>query len=567
MSSVRSASSSLGEAASLSASTSRTFPRPTSASSSGKQSNVGTKVTDHIASTTSRIRPSVARTPTGPNPEAGILPSLKPNDNTLSKVYGSVLQPKETLSTFCCAVCSTAFPPDATIYPDPMQPNSNRFMCRPCFVENGGSKGPCGTCSRPVLTLKAEGGFIHAAGKYWHKRCFNCGGCSKNIGDKPMVDLLGHPCCPDCFDTCLKRDTPKKTSIPLDVSKADSLGRNPALNKSTSSTISQETNPILDELEQRLGVKKPDPLDDLSHRLSLIGSDTRYSGSSPSTSPTHSRSRGYNGQDTDDRRSFSPTKTTPLRLQTGGSQPSTPEDTKICQLKSTSSPSPTRAALQARPPVHPLRTRTTSLQSSSTMSDLELFSSPRIPPIPDLVSDFSDTMTQSSFSDEPNSPPPGNLEDDIFNWTKKGYRTSRHEFYNPLDETILEETSSQMNTPDKTLNMSTQDTNRHTPIRTTGMSTASPLRLSTSSKPTVSPSPSDSLPNTCAKCHDNLFSVKSGGSFVTVPSDTDSAPQRYHVNCFTCYICDGVFEKGSNGQATFVKHGDHPCHTEVRVSS
>lgn len=458
-----------------------------------------------------------------------------------------------------------------------MQPNSNRFMCRPCFVENGGSKGPCGTCSRPVLTLKAEGGFIHAAGKYWHKRCFNCDGCSKNIGEKPMVDLLGQPCCPDCFDTCLKRDTPKKKAVPLDSPKTDPIGRNPALNKSTSSTKSQETHPIIDELEQRLGVKKPETnglLEDLSQRLSLVGRDhdsKRYSGSSPSTSPSLSRSRngGNSDQGGQDRRSCSPTKTTPLRLHTASSQTSTPEDTKLRLLKSTSSPSPTRATSQARPAVFPLRTRTTSLQSSSTMSDLELFSSPRIPPLPDLISDFSDTTTQSSFSDELNSPPPGTLEDDVFNWTKKGYRTSRHEFYNPLDETILEETSSQINTPNKTPSLtpdkSIQDSSKHTPIRSAGAATRSPLRQSTSSMTMGSSSSSDSTPSVCAKCDGKLFSIGSGGSFVTVPSDTGSAPQRYHVNCFTCHICEGVFEKGSNGQATFVKHGGYPCHTEVRV--
>lgn len=459
-----------------------------------------------------------------------------------------------------------------------MQPNSNRFMCRPCFVENGGSKGPCGTCSRPVLTLKAEGGFIHAAGKYWHKRCFNCGGCSKNIGDKPMVDLLGNPCCSDCFDTCLKRETPKKKAIPIDHSpRPDSIGRNPALNKSTSSTKSQEASPIIGELEQRLGLKKrksSPSLEDLSQRLSLIGRDreTQYSGSSPSTSPTLNRSRngGNSGRDGEDRRSYSPTKITPLRHRTLSNQNSTPEaieEAKLRVLKSISSPSPTRALSQPRTTIFPSRTRTTSLQSSSTLSDRDSFASPRIPPIPDLISDFSDTMTQSSFSDEPNSPPPGIVEDDVFTSLRKGYRTSRHEFYNPLDEPILEETSSQMNTPSKTPtltpNKSIQDANKHTPIK----SASSPLRHSTSGINTSSPSSSDSLPTTCAKCDGKLFAMGSAGSFVTVPSDTGGSPQRYHVNCFTCHICEGVFEKGSNGQATFVKHGGHPCHTEVSLLS
>ncbi|KAF6766330.1 hypothetical protein DFP72DRAFT_985401 [Ephemerocybe angulata] len=561
------------------------FPRPIT-STSNRQTSVGARVTDYIASTTSRPRSPLKQHVTGPNPEAGILPSLNTNDTTLSKVYGSVLQPKETLATFSCAICSSAFPPDATIYPDPLQPNSShRFLCRPCFVDNGGSKGPCDACSRPVLTLKAEGGFIHAANKYWHKRCFNCAGCEKNIGDSPMVDLVGQPCCPSCFDTCLNRETPKKKKqTPVDSPKPDPLGKL----KSSQGAKSQESSPIIGELEQRLGVKKREgspALEELTQRLSHIGRDinSRYSlGDSPSSSPTLNRSQNGRGgrRDDDDklsRRSLSssPTKVSPLRTRATGSPipaAEAVEEMKKRLLKGPPSSSPGRSSPFSSTQASSSRDRVLSLQSSSSTSDYGSFS-PRIPPTPDLISDYSDTMTQSSFS-EPGSPPRG-VEDDIFNskGTVKGYgsRQPRHEYFNPLDEPIIEETHSQLNTPTKTPtrtpNRSAQDpNNNHTPLKGNSMATSSPLRLSTSTRALRetkdSPSPSEASQSNCARCDGKLFTMGSGGSFITVPSGKTGLPERYHVRCFTCHICDGIFEKASNGQATFVQHAGRACHPE-----
>lgn len=175
-------------------------------------------------------------------------------------MYGSVLQPKETLDSFHCALCSTPFPPDATVYPDPstlsltgvvLTPGNNtRFLCRPCFVDNGGSKGDCPACRRPVLILKAEGGFVENSGRVWHKKCFLCDGCDKDIGDTPMVDLLGKPCCADCFDTCLTRstrNTPQKSGRKDDSSLSN-------LGGTRRGEREREGSPALEELEQRLGI-------------------------------------------------------------------------------------------------------------------------------------------------------------------------------------------------------------------------------------------------------------------------------------------------------------------------
>ena len=236
--------------------TTRRFPRPNS-TSSGFSPALNSRVSSHIILTTTQSsRPSspLKFSTTISDPESDILPSFLPHEPTLSKVYGSVLQPTETLTLHSCAICSAVFPPDATIYPNPSASDSNSFLCRPCFTENGGSKGICPSCSRPVLTLKSDGGFIHSAGKYWHKQCFNCTGCLKNIGESPLVDLLGRPSCTECFDNCLNRDptTPKKAR---NSSNNDSpIPSNPGGLSVSYGRKSRENSPALEELEQRLGI-------------------------------------------------------------------------------------------------------------------------------------------------------------------------------------------------------------------------------------------------------------------------------------------------------------------------
>lgn len=216
----------------------------------------------------------------------------------LAKVYGSVLQSKESLDSYHCALCSTVFPPDATIYPDPSTLSStgesltggigNRFLCRPCFIINGGSKGDCPGCFRPVLIIKAEGGFVEAAGSVWHRKCFNCDGCLKNIGDHPMVDLLGRPSCADCFETCLKRP-PRDGSTPATPSgKADPKSNIGGMKRNNNQ--SREGSPTLQELEQRLGIirsRESTPArDDIVGRLNM---DT-YRDAQDSPVPTRHRS-------------------------------------------------------------------------------------------------------------------------------------------------------------------------------------------------------------------------------------------------------------------------------------
>ncbi|KAI8995507.1 hypothetical protein BD414DRAFT_479743 [Trametes punicea] len=260
------------------------------------------RISAHIASSTSVVRPPSplkhATTAShdddldsNANPEEGILPNLN-SGSRLAKVYGSVLQPKETLSTFVCALCSSPFPPDATIYPDPtsVRPglpiedvgSGTRFLCRPCFTANGGSKGDCPSCGKPVLILKSEGGFVENSGKVWHKRCFCCEGCFKNIGDNPMVDLLGRPSCADCFESCLKRpsgNTPRR--------RKDSQEQHSNLGGFKLDNKKREGSPALEELEMRLGIRSREATPVTEGRVRVMNGasspTTRLPTSPPST--------------------------------------------------------------------------------------------------------------------------------------------------------------------------------------------------------------------------------------------------------------------------------------------
>ena len=262
--------------------TTRRFPRP--------QSTVGTvnlssRVSTHIEkSTTSR--------PSSPLKNQYSLETLEnatdiiasPNGQVLAKAYGSILQPKESLTSFACATCLTPFEPDATIYPDPLATAGSepRFLCRSCFTANGGSKGECVACSKPVLVLKSEGGYIENSGRLWHKRCFLCGGCQKDISSQPMVDLLGKPSCADCFDTCLKRDSPRRNESP----RVDREEKKSNLGGIRSGNRSRQGSPALEELEQKLGI-----LSKSRESSPVLETPTKSSNPrpppSPLSSPTH----------------------------------------------------------------------------------------------------------------------------------------------------------------------------------------------------------------------------------------------------------------------------------------
>ncbi|KAJ6519961.1 hypothetical protein C8R45DRAFT_953397 [Mycena sanguinolenta] len=571
--------------ATSSGSPTKRFPRPLSQSAAPQ---LGNRVSAHITSTTTSSQinrpPSPLKYSSLAAPESGILPS--PHDTTLSKVYGSVLQPRDSLPVQSCAHCATPFAPtEPTIYPDPYGSTAvgpPRFFCRSCFLANGGSRGPCAACSRPVLILKSEGGFVHVGDRYWHKKCFDCAGCDKNIGNSPMVDLLGRPCCPDCFDTCLERDaTPKKPRSSMSSPRMDrSLGGNTSNSKSRS----REGSPALEELEQRLGITKTressPALEELSHRLSMIGKD------SPSRSPANASSRYSTSREGSPLVVRSRTKSdpdpsaVPPRRYERFKSPDLEERARTNSPSArygSGSPSPVRHSASPGPTeeaIEEMKRRfmkgsstspATSVTSTPPLSKPRLrssrssgrLSSPGIPPTPDLTSDFSDT-TSSAGPDSPPRDPGSGPDVDVFGSSKVyapgfGSRYTR-EFVGSLDDVIVEETRSQMGTPSHTPKSSVKEKSTPTksPIPFNSSQSKSPRGLSI-----VPPASTH-----CVKCKQALFSVEEGGRYVTVPDDVTGEPRTYHTDCFTCVACNLPFKEGATGQALFVKGPDGPSHVE-----
>ncbi|KIL70693.1 hypothetical protein M378DRAFT_183299 [Amanita muscaria Koide BX008] len=575
--------------------------------------DLSARISAHIAATTlsnSRSELPLRPSQTGPKPEAGVLPS--PCDSTLAKVYGSVLQPAESLATFSCVICNTVFPPDATIYPDPQSldaASENRFLCRPCFVNNGGSKGTCPSCSRPVLMLKSEGGFINAADKFWHKRCFNCDGCQKNIGEAPMVDLLGRPSCPDCFDTCLRRDrqrgqepsTPtKKTQHSIPIGRRN-LGGIDTTSPSVTPELGLrglEASPSLEELEQRLGIvrntREGSPsLEELSQRLDAIGKessrarrDSKHSERYKSPEPE----KPSNSLERTDVSRFPSEPSTPVRRQVnstsrGGSPAPTPdaiEEMKSRFIRSTTNSSP---SLTTSPLNHLAQSFTTTsplkLSRSPTVDRTSIGSRLPIPIVSSQTQPIANVGLESSNSSDASFSPSilktPDLIPDLANITadsppsSTGWQESKlpvnrdYEDYRGQNSigVIIEETDSQLTTP------------VHTPSKKPDRIASSPSRIPVATRSpkakvateTIDPSSmvkSNELAAStrCAKCDKLLFSVKGGGKYLTFPAEEGVESKHYHVECFRCSICEGVIKAGGKGQASYVKAKGGPCHAQ-----
>ncbi|KIY45445.1 hypothetical protein FISHEDRAFT_49364 [Fistulina hepatica ATCC 64428] len=608
------------------------FPRP---ANSVSRVVLGSRVSAHIATTTSQsARPPspLKKHITGPAPEDGILPSLSSRDSTLSKVYGSVLQLKETLAKHACAICNSPFPPDSTIYPDPTaaEGSSPRFLCRSCFTDNGGCKGQCPGCGKDVMALKSEGDYIHAVGSVWHKRCFVCNGCGINVGDSPLVDLLGRPSCSDCFDSCLNRDgTPRKRhdSVSTYSRNTTPLKNRTSISESIRSRKNSIDSPALEELEQRLGItrspssKREAPLkrggspgkreaspalEELTQRLNMIGKDSpgrgspRYSKSregspfpafgtdSPRTSidsPNGSPRRGYERFDSPGGPSLrSQTTGIPIRRQRTGSVPTEEaiEEMKKRFMNSVTS-SPASTPVKVRPSEErssgtrtPSRTRAMSKSTSPTTTDSPSTIESSVPSTPDLVSDCLASPDPAILS----SPDPTLLSslsglDSPANFAADLSGVQKGGFFDRFDESIIEESNSQLTTPTKTpqrndraATKSKADTpirrestsTRTTPVRARAMTTPS----RTSDSPSTGKDKDTNIPTHCAKCHGTLFAIKDSGRYVVVPDEDSGQSHTYHNYCLSCSVCGGSFRDvvGGRGKAVYVKAEGGPCHPE-----
>jgi hypothetical protein len=546
------------------------FPKPRGHSSSLSQP-INSRVSAHIEATTA-ARPLTQKPSLYANGSASLSSTdifRDPETMELSKVYGSVLQPKESLASFCCHLCSSTFAPDATIYPDPSASASSspggRYLCKPCFVTNGGSKGDCYTCQRPVLILKREGGFVETANRVYHKSCFNCEGCAKNIGNHPMVDLMGRPSCPDCFDTSLSRSDAPRTSIQTPTK--GNLG-------GVRTSRSREGSPALDELEQRLGI--PRTRADSAASAGMTGrgrvesfgesprpsisarSMTLDSRASPARSIQASPSRTSEDAVEEMKRRFLRTPTgspytTPTKSTTTTTSVTSPpsDNYRIPELKTRRSLASLRAASAgpngsspashdygAAPVVHaPTPERTTMTSPTSLERGLNgLNSATRrhapIPSTPDLVSDYSETATQSSGV----TTPPRMISP----------RLASSVGLSPLPSLV--DHAAKLAKPKST---GAPETRKIFHSKRSLENLRIPAPLSPESK--------------CTRCALPLFTTN-GGKFVSVPEEPSSAgtpPKVYHSDCFTCGVCNGAFAAGDQGRAVFVRTQEGPCHVEV----
>lgn len=523
---------------------------------------LASRVSEHIASATnSTSRPSSPLKSSSLSEDA-ILSApdviISPHSSELSKVYGSVLQPKETLESFHCHVCSEQFTPDATIYPHPKDTTGERYLCRSCFSQNGGSRGNCVQCARPVLLLKSEGGFVEKAGQVWHKKCFLCSGCGKNVGDNPTVDLLGRPSCAECFDTCLtRRDSPGKLKTP--ITKGDVDNTKGQLKSTSISTPpkARKGSSTIEELEQVLGIRRTQSSLDTSHDRT-VPPDVA-SAPLPGASPLSSSSSPIFGDSLKRPTPTSePDSISPSRLNSTPSRPASKIPTKVTPdaieavkrrfLKPTKSPSENN--VQA--PATPIRDRRligdalqTPTKSSVRYSDFRLrhkgsassirtdrdsmLSLSSVVSMPSLTSDLSDTATVSSG---PSSPP-----------SLSGEQEDSASFLSSSSASGL------------STNSGSSNARNHS---------SEPFDIYT--KPTISNNehgqpPSDAK---CAKCTLPLFDVAHGGRYVSVPepSSTGSLPRKYHADCFRCRICNGLFEERETGRAVFVRGIKGACHLD-----
>ncbi|KAG1755145.1 uncharacterized protein EDB91DRAFT_1277328 [Suillus paluster] len=593
-------------------------------------SHVGNRSSVHIGSSTSRpasplkhsmslsdIHHEAPPSPTTISAAAGVLPS--PYAPELSKAYGSVLQPKESLASYCCAICSTEFPPDATIYPDPSAPaiDTDRFLCRQCFVKNGGSKGDCLSCDRPVLTVKSEGGFVETSGRVWHKRCFRCDGCHKNIGDTPMVDLLGRPSCADCFESCLKRDnTPRK---PHKSPGIERIERNHMGFRGDST--SRQGSPAIDELEQRLGIMKSREgspvMEELTARLNAVLNRTPSKDASPTPSvltSRHTSATCWGESPSPSRVSerklpqlFSPLGSLASPLDSADASNSSPQ-TEFWKSRSPDAgerrTTPSRTIRERFGTPETGSSPSSGRPSAEAIEEMKKRFLSQSPSSPGIRTNPSVAFSSSSPSFHNNSPVAKSLDGSRIPLSKRsrgspGLRTvastsslssprlswapSTPELMSDMSDVTTESSSPSSPPPfspparhvsifgnGSTLysldepndSVDSEHDTREVSSTPTPKSTKHVLDHLSNAATVQSP---DSL---CAKCGGSLSTSRAAGRFVTVPdANAIGPPKTYHPECFRCVMCDGPFKVSGIGQAVFARGEGGACHVEVNFST
>ncbi|EFA84630.1 LIM-type zinc finger-containing protein [Heterostelium album PN500] len=92
---------------------------------------------------------------------------------------------------FKCDSCNAALQTGYFLHGD------DRPHCKVCHDKIEASKSDkCPKCNKPILS----GEIVKASGKMWHKACFSCFKCSKQIGDGSTFTRFSKPYCKPCWE-------------------------------------------------------------------------------------------------------------------------------------------------------------------------------------------------------------------------------------------------------------------------------------------------------------------------------------------------------------------------------
>ncbi|KAF8295727.1 hypothetical protein DL93DRAFT_785970 [Clavulina sp. PMI_390] len=589
------------------------FPRPmggygaSSAPTSPSSSNTLSRMSAHInASTTPRSTSPLKNQFTGARTEADYaaedITVVKSHiTGSLVKVHGSILERPESLANFACYECLLKFTPDATIYPSPT--DEGKFLCRDCFESHDESiKGVCEECHKPILALtKEEGGKpIENAGRLWHGACFRCKACDKDIRRNPMVDILGRPCCEDCFDDCLQHGSPspapqrtrtKSWSEPEDNSSSRSIGGK-----------SREGTPVMEELSKRLGLS-PSPPPSTKETVTTPPRPTRSRANSE-VSPTIERltrklNALANGDSSPEPKyqhfspASSPTKAPP-KAPPPPPPPPAPRSPFLAAPKSSHhrlsgelSDSSTSTSLYKSDSASSSRghsllssSQSSETYASSVTSDAESFStdSPTFntkKSYQSMMTEESTTPTKSPVQRRSMIPVPSAR-------AKPSSTTTSYPPSSTLSPYVTPKTKRLSTIPGSTETTPTLS-KTNTPLRASGtprlstVASPSPLarekerreQLGRDSPLSAYGTPESLMSGRCDACDRPLLVQDMRGPIVTIPVTTSLGDdeedeeeirvERFHHACFCCAVCGDSFGE-LEGKANFVREEGKPVH-------
>lgn len=431
-----------------------------------------------------------------------------------------------------------------------------------------------------------------------------------------MVDLLGRPCCADCFDTCLKRSPGKDSAKSSPRRPFDSPGareKSSNIGSHKGDRKSREGSPAIEELEQRLGIIKSressPALEELSQRMTAIAVKTPTK-DSPSRSAVSQRpiypSSRENSPLVDRReraksissmggspfaspgsrppervidRQVSPSQivyerfASPERETKGPRTDSPAQDDAVEQMKQRflrHAASSSSLSSNAAASVTPLRERSSHQSSPVVKSPTPQKLLSRIPlstsrnGSPSLRNSFSTSSLASSarnsYTETDSSVPstPDITSDYSDTQTESSTSSPPSTYVTPSFRDDVFTSSQRIYSSSETTDEGGEEdafSRRRTP---TPKSKAKTLPSAVAASPA----------HNCGACGGALFTKQGSGKYVTVPEETrtgGASSKTYHTECFRCRVCQGPFKETGAGQAIFVRAEQGACHPEVNI--